>query len=294
MTVPHGLLWWREDPEGAAWLDRLERLVDECLQTWSLRLERPYDLRVAYVAAVRLPDGRPAVLKLNKPEDESADEGGALLHWGGAGAVRLLAEDATRNALLLERCEPGYPLRRLPEPAALDVAAGILRGFRRPADVARPLRPLSKVAAQWAQDISERWTRFGEPYERTLLDFALDQIAELTSGASEEVVLHQDLHAENILRADREPWLAIDPKPLLGDPAFDAASLLRDRRDELRNDPSQAATIRRRLDTLTELLGLDRDRLRGWGVIHALAWAAGTSDADRLLIDCARLLAATP
>ena len=174
------------------------------------------------------------------------------------------------------------------------MAAGILRGFRRPADVARPLRPLSKVAAQWAQDISERWTRFGEPYERTLLDFALDQITELTSRASEEVVLHQDLHAENILRADREPWLAIDPKPLRGDPALDAASLLRDRRDELRNDPSQAATIRRRLDTLTELLGLDRDRLPGWGVIRALAWAAGTSDADRLLIDCARLLAATP
>ncbi len=293
MKVPPELLWWGHEPGGASWLEHLPRLVDECLELWSLQMEGPLDLRLAFVAAVRLPDGDPAVLKLNKPEAESAQEGEALRHWGGLGAVYLLGEDVKRSALLLERCEPGLPLRRLAEPAELAVAADILKGFRRPADTTHPFRLLADLARQWAREIPERWARLGEPYERTLLDFAIDQIAELASSATEEVVLHQDLHAENILRSRRQPWLAIDPKPLVGEPAFDAASLLRDRRDELRSDPNAARTIRRRLDAVTDLLALDRSRLRGWGVIHALAWAAGDSDADRLLVECARLLKAT-
>jgi streptomycin 6-kinase len=141
-------------------------------------------------------------------------------------------------------------------------------------------------------EIQDRWTELGQPYERALLEFAIERIGDLASSATESVVLHQDLHAENILRAEREPWLAIDPKPLVGDPAFDAASLLRDRRDELARHPDPARLIRWRLDALTDLLALDRERLRGWGVVHALAWASGNGDADRLLVACASLVAA--
>lgn len=287
-------MWWAKEPSGAAWLERLPRLVNECLEAWSLRMERPFHpQRIAFVAAVRLADGRPAVLKLNKPEPESAQEGEALAHWGGEGAVHLLRQDVERQALLMERCEPGFPLRRLPESEALDVAAHILRGFRRPAPAVHAFRLLRDLAEEWSQEIPARWAELGEPYERALLDFAVGQIADLASSATEAVVLHQDLHTDNILQAQRQPWLAIDPKPLVGEPAFDAASLLRDRRDELRNDPDPARTIRRRLDTLTDALTLDRDRLCGWGVVHALAWAAGNGEGDRLLVECARLLRTT-
>jgi streptomycin 6-kinase len=293
MQIPAGLNWWRGEPGGSEWLDALPQLVQELVGAWSLRAEAPFvPASVAFVAPVRLADGQPAVLKVNKPEAESAQEADALDHWGGGGAVRLLAQDKERHALLLERCVPGTRLRELAEPAALEVAASILRRFRRPGPAAAQYRLLADVARGWTVEIQDRWTEFGRPYERALLDFAVERIEDLAASATESVVLHQDLHAENILRAEREPWLAIDPKPLVGDPAFDAASLLRDRRDELARQPDPARLIRWRLDALTDLLALDRERLRGWGVVHALAWASGNGDADRLLVACARLLAA--
>ena len=85
-------------------------------------------------------------------------------------------------------------------------------------------------------------------------------------------VCHQDFQGSNVLRAEREPWLAIDPKPIVGEPAFDVASLLRDRRWDIR-----AAVIRRRLDLLADELDLDRDRMRGWGLVHALYWGVGSA-----------------
>src|SRR5712691_236380 len=157
VQVPAGLMWWTKEPSGAAWLERLPGLVEECVEAWSLQMEGPFDpLHIAFVAAVRLADGRPAVLKLNKPEAESEHEGQALAHWDGEGAVRLLRQDLERQALLLERCEPGFPLRRLPEREALDVAAYILRGFRRPAPAVHPYRLLRDLADEWRQKIPER------------------------------------------------------------------------------------------------------------------------------------------
>ena len=107
----------------------------------------------------------------------------------------------------------------------------------------------------------------------------------------ELVVAHQDFHGGNILRAAREPWLAIDPKPLVGEREFDTASLLRDRRQELNRDPKPDRTVRRRLDQLTSELALDRGRMRGWGIAHALAWGINESVVLEDMIACARWLA---
>ena len=111
VSVPAGLGWWRSEPGGAEWLDRLPRLVEECAEQWSLRVGEPFSGgNVAWVAPAELPDGSKAVLKINFPEPESEREGEALALWGGEGAARLLAEDEGRRALLLERCEPGTQL----------------------------------------------------------------------------------------------------------------------------------------------------------------------------------------
>jgi streptomycin 6-kinase len=290
VTVPAGLDWWRGEPGGAAWLERLPRLVGECAELWSLRLGDPFHCaHVSYVAPALLPAGTPVVLKINFPEPESEHEADALAHWNGEGAVCLVEHDPERRALLVERCEPGTRLWELgDEEEATGIAAGLLRRLWRPVERGHGLRLLADEAARWAEELPRRREGLEPPYERRLLDEAVAFLREAGSNQGSQVVCHQDFHGGNLLRADREPWLAIDPKPLVGEREFDTASLLRDRRWELRNDPGAAARVRRRLDRLSADLGLDRDRMRGWGIAHALAWGSGEDD----MVACARWLAA--
>jgi streptomycin 6-kinase len=283
LTVPPGLGWWRSEPGGAEWLDRLPALVAECAEAWSLRVGDPFpDGHISWVAPVELPGGGPAVLKLNFPEPESEHEADALACWAGEGAVRLHAVDEERRALLVERCEPGTPLwDERDEDEAMRIAAGVLQRLWRPPPDGHRFRLLADLATAWAEELAEA------PYERALVDEAVSFLREAGPAQGEAVVVHQDFHGGNVLRATREPWLAIDPKPLVGEREFDTASLLRDRRWELRADPHPEARIRRRLDLLAAELGLDRERMRGWGIAHALAWAP-----DEDMLACACWLAA--
>ena len=133
------------------------------------------------------------------------------------------------------------------------------------------------------------WEAAGRPFERALLEEAVEEMRSAEPAPAEPVILHQDLHGGNILSSVRG-WLAVDPKPLVGEREFDVASLLRDRRDELADDPDGAVRIRGRLDFFSERLDLDRDRVRGWAIGHALAWGF---DGGRPLPDhiaCARAL----
>ena len=173
------------------------------------------------------------------------------------------------------------------------IVAGVLRRLWKPPRDGHPFRLLADAAASWADELPEGWERLGRPYEEELLTEAVAFLREAGPAQGEQVVLHQDLHGGNVLHAQREPWLAIDPKPLVGEREFDTASFLRDRRWELRNDPDAGARVRRRLDLLATELGLDRDRMRGWSIAHALAWGmSGKPDQDRDMVACARWLAA--
>jgi streptomycin 6-kinase len=292
VAVPDGLRWWREQPGGAAWLERLPRLVAECSAAWGLHVRAPFPrATVSFVAPAALADGTQAVLKVNFPDAESEHEADALAAWGGAGAVRVLAHDAGRRALLVERCLPGTQLWAVAdEEQANAAAAAVLRALWRTPAEPRPFRTLAGEARRWAAELPRRWERHGRPVERAVLDDALGWTRELlgSSPAGDAVVLHQDLHGGNVLRAERAMrertagWLAIDPKPLVGERAFDAASLLRDRRPELAGEPHPVARMRRRLDQLAPALELDRERMRRWAVVHALAW--GVAD-DRWFAD---------
>jgi streptomycin 6-kinase len=292
MRVPPTLAWWRGVPGGAEWLDRLPQLVADCADRWSLDVGEPISAHISFVAEATAADDTPAILKINFPEEESEHEADALEHWRGEGAARLLAYDHRRRALLVERCEPGDQLWSVEdEEQANREAASVLRRLWRDADDELPFRRLEALAESWASELPERWQKLGHPFERSLLDAGVSFLRELGPTQSELVVAHQDFHGGNVLRATREPWLAIDPKPLLAEREFDTASLLRDRRNELTGDPRAAHRIRRRLDQLSAELELDRERMRGWALAHALAWGVDESGVNEEQIACARWFA---
>ena len=268
MSAPHpGLGWAEKSDEGRAWLARLPRLIEECAAQWELELSPPFPYAYASLAApARLTDGEEAMLKICFPDRESEHEADALRAWDGDGAVRLLAHDRDRWALLLERCRPGTSLGEVDEASALDVLAGLLP--RLWVSAGEPFRPLADEAAWWAESLEANWEQAGRPFERKLLDAALDSLAELPSSQGEQVLIHQDLHADNVLEAEREPWLVIDPKPLVGEREFSLAPIVRG--PELGH--SERA-VRKRLDYLSAELGLNRERARGWAIAQTVAWS---------------------
>jgi streptomycin 6-kinase len=241
---------WAREPE---WLAALPRLAEECAHRWGLTLEEPVETPHSLV----VPAGD-VVLKLNAPGHFEADhEADALAHYAGAGAVRLLARDDERRALLVERCRPGTPLGDHDERAVWVIVELLPRLWRPPA-ARHPFRLLADEAARWTRELP---TRLAGLVPQRLLDEAVAffRDAELDQGA--QVVVNQDLHGGNVLAAEREPWLLIDPKPLVGERELDAVGVLRRSPDR-----------RRALDVLAGELGLDRERMRGWALAHALAW----------------------
>ena len=238
------------------------------------------------VVPVTTAEGEQAVLKVQRPHREDEHEAAALELWDGDGAVRLLRHDAEACALLLERCVPGTPLSAVDQEAALDVFVALLPRLWKPAGA--PFRTLAAEAAWWADSLEATWERFGRPFERRLLDAALEALTELPRTQGEQVLLHQDLHGDNVLSAQREPWLAIDPKPLSGEREFGIAPVVRSR--ELGHSRRDVLC---RFDRLVSELGLDRERARGWTIGQTIAWAfdgehqQGHAETARWLLEAA-------
>ena len=208
-------------------------------------------------------DGEQAVLKVRLPHRESEHEAAALELWDGDGAVRLLDSEPEEHALLLECCVPGTPLSAAGQEAALDVFVELLPRLWKPAG--QPFRSLAEEAAWWAEYLPRQdWS-----FAPELLEAALEALRELPGTQGEQVLLHQDLHADNVLSAQREPWLAIDPKPLAGERELGIAPVVRSR--ELGHSKRD---VLRRFDRLTAELGLDPERARGWTIAQTVAWAS--------------------
>lgn len=291
IAIPEPLEWWRERAEGAEWLDRLPTIVGELADRWGLELGEPFSGSYVSLAVPVTRDAGPAVLKVNFPDRETEHEADALALWDGSGAARLLERADDLAALLVERLEPGTQLWSIEdEDEANEIAAEVLLMLRREVGREQPFHPLADEALRWAVEIPERWEALGRPFERLLLEEMVSACHELSADEPARFLLHQDFHGGNVLRSG-DGWRAIDPKPLAGDPAFDAASLLRDRRPSLRDDPRAERRVRRRLDLLAEALELDRERLRQWGLVHALAWGVHEAEHEPDMIACARLLA---
>jgi streptomycin 6-kinase len=259
LTIPGRLgVTCGRTPEGATWLARLPGTLRSLEQRWSLTIGVPVDgdaVSCAWVAPVVAADGTRAMLKLGMPHMEGRHEIEGLRFWNGDATVRLLDADDDLGAMLLERCEPGTVLRLLPASEQDLVIATLLRRMWRPPVTPHPFRPLSVLMAYWSDETlaqADRWPDTG------LVRDGLRLFDELPRRAHENVLLATDLHAGNVLRAQREPWLVIDPKPFVGDPAYDATQHLLNCAARLRSDPG--GTIRR----FADLLAVDHERVRLW------------------------------
>jgi streptomycin 6-kinase len=272
--------------EGSDWLEALPAVVAALAARWGLTVGEPFgdDGAVSWVAPATTRGGSQAVLKVFLPGLENQHEAEALRHYGGRGAVRLLENEP--GALLLERLRPGTSLWQLhDDDEAARIVAGLLGQLWHTPGDGHPFRTLAGDAMRWSDEIPAAWSALGRPFERELAALGGTLAAELAQSQGEQVVLHQDLHGGNVLRAERSPWLAIDPKPLVGEREFDLASLIRDTRERI-----DERLVRRRLDLLSELLELDRERMRRWAIVHALAWSIEGDQADAGMINCARWL----
>ncbi|MCZ6784739.1 MAG: aminoglycoside phosphotransferase, partial [Proteobacteria bacterium] len=195
--IPPSLDGLRGSEGARSWFDALPRLVDECVEEWSIRIGDPYPgSHVSLVLPAILPDATDAVLKIQFPHRECEHEAAALGVWNGDGAVRLLAHNAERHALLVERCTPGSHLRERGAEDALSVLIDLLPRLWKP--TTGPIETLAREAARWAVNLPQHWEDSGRPFERELLDAAVNALETLPSSQGEPVLLHQDLHPDNV------------------------------------------------------------------------------------------------
>jgi streptomycin 6-kinase len=252
--------------ESDDWLGQLPKAVQEAADRWELDVERVMAPggRSSLVVLVRQPDGSPAALKVAPPSASPELERAALEHWDGWGTVRLLA--SADGALLLERLHPEVSLRSLPEAKALLEAAGTVRRLwvEPPAD-----HGFETVAERTARQ-ADAMRAFADPGTASLVSAALAARDELTASARELLLLHGNFRQGKVLAADRAPWLAVGPEPLVGERAYDLARLVRDRVEDLIATSAGASAARRRVNKLADSLDVDRERLRGWTLFRAV------------------------
>jgi streptomycin 6-kinase len=261
--------------DGATWLENLPQLIADCAQKWSLTVGPPFpDLSYNYAAPAQRADGTAVVLKIGVVNKELLTEIAALHHYNGHGIARLLSSDAARGVLLLERLQPGTPLISEPDDErATAVAAQVMQQLWSPVSSENSF----PTVADWAQGLGRLRQEFDGgtgPFMPKLLEAAESLFADLLPSQAEPVLLHGDLHHWNILQATRAPWLALDPKGVIGEPAYEVGAWLRNPIDRLADWPNLKRIQARRIDQFVEILDLDRQRLIGWGIAQAVlsAW----------------------
>ncbi|MPY49762.1 aminoglycoside phosphotransferase family protein [Streptomyces acidicola] len=241
---------------GRAFIAGLPRLAADFLDRWELRIDGPsmYGMAALVLPVVRR-DGTPAVLKLQLLDEESVGEPLALRVWDGDGAVRLLGHDDATGTMLLERLDQTRMLSHVPDTREAVLVIARLLAHLTSFPAPEGMRRLADIAAAMVDETPKALERVADPAARRLLADCAAALREVLDEPGDRL-LHWDLHDENVLASERAPWLAIDPKPLAGDPGFDLWPAL-----DNRFDPDELAW---RFDAMTDVLSLDRARARAW------------------------------
>ncbi len=262
----YGQRWIKQLPEQIAYFEGL----------WGIQVGKPYtNLSYNFIASAVTANGTPAVLKLGVPNKELTSEIEALNIYSGRGCVELLAAQADQGALLLERSLPGKTLKiaAVDDDQATRIAANVMRILWRD----DPGLDTFPTVAKWGLGFQRLRTAFGGasgPFPEILVAKAETIYSEYLASSKPGVLLHGDLHHENILIDDKHGWLAIDPKGLIGEPAYEVGALLRNVKPSLLCEQNLEQICDRRSAILVEELGFERERIVGWGFAQAVlsAW----------------------
>ncbi|EKD65525.1 MAG: hypothetical protein ACD_50C00064G0008 [uncultured bacterium] len=262
--------------EGKTWLESLPETVEEYAHKWSLKLGHPFPYATFnYAVPAEKQDGTTVVLKIGYPTDrEFRSELEALKVFNGRGSIQLLESDDDKNAILIERAIPGAPLTSVKnDEEEMSIAATIMKNLWQPVPSGHQFHSVS----DWGKGFEKMKEYFKEkpnPLPKELVDKAERLFTGLSASQGEQVLLHGDLNHSNILSAQREPWLAIDPKGVIGEREYEIGVLLRNPQPELLRLPDPKEVLERRIDQLANELNLDRERTHGWGIAQAVlsAW----------------------
>ncbi len=278
-TVPEYLAGTARCDRGIRdWISGLPAIVAALADRWSLRVGEPFQPggQCSWTAPATGPSGAGLVLKVGFrfPGGEERDEAAGLRLWQGNGAVRLYAAHESDSAygLLIERCLPGTPLgQALPEPEQDQIVTGLLRQLWAQPHTGYPFRPLAQMCAAWADGFEREYAAAGaaDRIDPGLARAGIALFRDLPGTADAQVLLCTDLHGENILAAQRAPWLVIDPKPYVGDPAYDVLQHMLNCEDRLAADPAALAA------RMAGLAGLDAGRVRQWLFARSVQESAG-------------------
>ena len=280
--------------EGRAWLDRLTSLIDTYTESWNLTIHSTLpNPSYSFIAYAKTADGTDAVLKIGVPNPELRNEIDALRAFARGPAVPLLRADSDQGVVLLRRIKPGTPLAEIEDDDGATITAASLI-LDLPA--APPHGRVFPTIKRWAQAFERLRSRFGGstgPVPVHLVDNAERLLVDLQASRMEKLLLHGDLHHRNILLSQEAGWLAIDPKGVVGDPAYEAARLQHNPIPGFLRLPSPEAVARRRVDILAGVLGEDRARLLAWAFFDAVLAACWSVEEDGQRLDyhlaCARL-----
>ncbi|GLV55732.1 hydroxyurea phosphotransferase [Dictyobacter sp. S3.2.2.5] len=257
--------------EGRIWLDQLPERLASYEERWSIKIGEPVrNLSFNYVAPAVGVDGRRVMLKTGLT-DEFPIQPEALRHFGGQGAVKMLAYDEANEVMLMERLAPGTSLRVVEnDEAVITAATEVMRKLWRP--LPEQHYPFPTII-DWGKSFAELRQQYNGgtgPIPAADFDRAEKLYAELSASMGEQVLLHGDLHHDNILLDEYEGWLAVDPKGVIGERVYETGSILRNFWPDILSNPDPRALTRRRIDQMSEELGFDRERIYSWAFAQAV------------------------
>lgn len=264
--------------DGQIWLESIPKLIKAYEQKWSIKVSEPFTLSYNYVAPAKRLDGTQAVLKIGFPGNkEFLSEIEALKIFKGQGAIRILEEDADTSAILMERVVPGNPLSKLTnDEEATRIAVMVAKKLWRPTPKSDLLIPLER----WFQGF-ERYDKLPSKKKRLpddLVSKGKMLFSKLLQTTQNPMLIHGDFHHENILSSNREDWLIIDPKGLIGDPIYDLAVFLYNPIPLFIERVDVQKIVEKRIVTFSKELVIDKQRLIEWGIAQSILSAIWSNE----------------